>query len=163
MGSSRVGSNPTRSGNSYSRWPDRTTQLPQGPTPAPQPKLGNVGMVVKTVYAAQHHGALSFLVVCCCSCGKAMTGNSSNKYHLCHQQVQLEVSPNQHQPNRQPCRTRFWATTRLMQTACLGPDEVCLAGPLELQPSAVAGAKTCQNGLCPNPLQGTASAEQGNR
>ena len=35
MGSSQLGSNPTRSSNSYSRWPVRKTKLPQGPTPPP--------------------------------------------------------------------------------------------------------------------------------
>ena len=31
------------------------------------------------------------------------------------------------------------------------PDEVSLAGPLELQRSAVAGTKSCQNGTLPTP------------
>ena len=35
MGSSRVGLNPTRSSDSYSRWPDRNMQLTQGLTPPP--------------------------------------------------------------------------------------------------------------------------------
>ena len=73
-----------------------------------------------------------------------MAGTSSNKYHLCHQQMWLVVGPNQHQPNRQPCHT--CATTGLMQSAYLGPDK---AGCLELQPSTVAGTKTCKNGALP--------------
>ena len=126
--------------------------------PTPQLKLGNVGHCCQgSVSPAQRHGALRFLEVCCSSCGKAMAGTSSNKYHLCHQQVQLVVGPNQHQPNRQPCHTRTCATTALVQAATWDqPDEVCLAGLLELQCSAVAGTKSCQNGPCPNPLRGRA-------
>ena len=86
---------------------------------------------------------------CCSFYRKAMAGTSSNKYHLCHQQVWLVVGPNQHQPNRQPCHTCTCAATGLMQSAYLGPDKVCLAGPLELQPSTVAGTKTCKNGALP--------------
>ena len=123
MGSSRVGSNPTRSGNSYLRWPERKTQLPQGPTPPhPQPKLGTVGHCCQgSVSPAQRHAALPFLEVCCSSCCKAMASTRSNRYHLCHQQVQLVVGPHQHQPNRQPCHTRTCATTALVRTAYLGP------------------------------------------
>ena len=42
MRSSCIGSNPTRNGDSYSRLPDRKTQLPQGPTP-PATKAGICG------------------------------------------------------------------------------------------------------------------------
>ena len=121
----------------------------------PQPKLGNVGHRCRgSVSPAQHHAALLFLEVCCSSCGKTTAGTSSNKYHLYHQQVQLVVGPNQHQPNWQSCRTRTCAATGPMQTAYLGPDEVYLAGPLEWQGSAVARTKTCQNGALSKPPTG---------
>ena len=110
-------------------------------SPHPQPKLDNVGHCCwGLVSPAQHHVALPFLKACCSSCGKAMAATSSNKYHLC---------PNQ--PNRQPCRTRTCATTGQMQTTYLRPDEVCLASPLEWQPSVMAQTKTCQNGALPKP------------
>ena len=115
------------------------------------------------VSPSQHHAALPFLKVCFSSCGKAMASTSSNKSHLRYEQVWLVVGPNQHQLNRKPCRTRTCATTGQMQTAYLGPGQVCLAHPLELQPSAVAGTKTCQNGALSKSPTGTASAEQGNR
>ena len=121
----------------------------------PQPKLGNVGHRCRgSVSPTQHHAALLFLEVCCSSCGKTTAGTSSNKYHLYHQQVQLVVGPNQHQPNWQSCRTPTCAATGPMQTAYLGPDEVYLAGPLEWQGSAVARTKTCQNGALPKPPTG---------
>ena len=46
------------------------------------------------------------------------------------------------------------ATTELMQTAHLEPDNVCLAGHLELQTSTVAGTKTWQSGAVPKPPMG---------
>ena len=83
MGSSHVGSNPACSGNSYLQWPDRTTQLAQGPT-THLPKLSNVGLRCQgLVSPAQHRAALPFPEVCCSSCGKAMAGTSSNISHLC--------------------------------------------------------------------------------
>ena len=39
MGSSSVGLNPICSGDSYLLWPDRTMQLPHGPTPPPTKAL----------------------------------------------------------------------------------------------------------------------------
>ena len=57
MGSSRVGSNPTRSGDSYSRWPDRTTQPRQGPHPSPT-KARQRGT---SVSPTQHHASLPLL------------------------------------------------------------------------------------------------------
>ena len=89
MGSSRLGSNPTRSSDSYSQWPDRKTKLPQGPSPPPTKArqsgtlLSRLGVSCSTPCSR----ALPFLEVCCSSCGKATAGTSSNKYHLYHQQV----------------------------------------------------------------------------
>ena len=78
MGSSRVGSNPTRSGDSYSRWPDRTTQPRQGPHPSPTKarQRWDIGVSDSTPCLA----ALA-LAVCCSPCVKAIAGTSSNKSH----------------------------------------------------------------------------------
>ena len=122
MRSSRVGSNSTRSGNSFRDGLTELCSCHKGP-PHPQRKLGNAGHCCHgSVSRAQCHAVLPFLEVCCSSCGKAMAGTSINKYHLCHQQVQLVVGPKQHQLNRQPCHIRTCATTALVQTAYLGPS-----------------------------------------
>ena len=117
-------------------------------TVPPPTKARQCGTSLLRLGCLQLNTMQPFLQVCCSSCHKSMAGISSNKYHLC---------PNQHQSNWQPCCTCTCARTGPMQTAYVRPDEVCLASPLEWQPSIVAQTKTCQNG---GPVQTPCGAKQ---
>ena len=137
MGSSRVGSNTTRSGDSYSRWPDRTTQPRQGPTLAPT-KARQRGT---SVSPTQHHASLPLLPPSA---------------------ALLAVMP-----WLVPAVTNLTCEPTPTQQAAL-PRHCCpahaLVQQLELQPSTVAGTKTCQNGALPKPPTGQSTRrEPGNR
>ena len=117
-------------------------QLPQGPPPHPHqtPAMPGINVRARCLW-------LNTVQHCHSSCGKAMTGTSSNKSHLCHQQLWMVAHPDQHQPNRQSCQDTAVQTTHavcndwMMQTAHLWRDKLCLASPLELQPSTMVGTK----------------------
>ena len=130
MGSSCIGLNPTRSSDSYARWPDRTTQLQLGPTPLP-PKLS-----MWDIGAGSLCLRLNTMHRCPCSCSAAL----------------LVVKP-----WLVPAVTNLTCEPTPTQQAAL-PRHCCPAHAvvqqLELQPSTVAGTKTGQNGALPKPPTG---------
>ena len=132
---------------------ERTMQLPQGPPPHPHQSSAMQGISVRArclwLNTIQH---------CHSSCGKVMTGTTSNKSHLCHQ-VWMVAHPDHHRRNRQS----YWDTAvQIIHAVCNWADANCPPVTRRTVPCRPFGIRTytmvgmkghARVGPCPEPAK----------